>query len=191
GLGVSDGASQKDIKAAYRKLSKQYHPDQNPGAEDKFKEVSAAYDVIGDPEKRKQYDEVRKLGPMGGFSAAGGPDSGFSFRIEDLGDLFGGLFNRGGRRGGAATGPRRGGGRGVVVEQPCPTCKGNGVIRKPRRVKVRVPAGVADGQRIRLKGRGAAGRNGGPAGDLYVLVHVAPHELFGRRGDDLTITVPI
>ena len=263
GAGVSEGASQKDIKAAYRKLSKQYHPDQNPGAEDRFKEVSAAYDVIGDAEKRKQYDEVRKLGPMAGFGAAGGPDSGFSFRIDDLGDLFGGLFNRGGRRSSGATGPRRGddleaelhlsfneavngatvtvnvtsdavcdtchgngaapgtsptvcprcngrgvldenqglfsfsqpcsrcAGRGVVVEKPCPTCNGNGVVRKPRRVKVRIPAGVADAQRIRLKGRGAAGRNGGPAGDLYVLVHVAPHELFGRRGDDLTITVPI
>src|SRR2546430_10367616 len=81
-LGVPETASQKEIKAAYRKLSKQYHPDQNPGAEDRFKEVSAAYDVVGDVEKRKQYDEVRKLGPMAGFGGAGGADSRLSLRID-------------------------------------------------------------------------------------------------------------
>jgi molecular chaperone DnaJ len=266
-LGVSDSATAKEIKAAYRKLSKQFHPDSNPGAEDRFKEVSAAYDVLGDPEKRKEYDEVRRLGPLAaGFGGAGGDGGpGFSFRIDDLGDLFGGLFNRG-RRGGAGagtSGPRRGddleaelhlsfvdaisgitttvnvtsdatcdtchgtgaapgtspvicprcngrgvtddnqglfsfsqpcvrcAGRGMVVDTPCPTCKGSGVARRARQVKVRVPPGVADGQRIRLKGRGGAGRNGGPSGDLYVLVHVEPHPLFERRGDDLHVTVPV
>ena len=122
-LGVSDTASQKDIRSAFRKLSRQYHPDANPddnAAEERFKEVSAAYDVVGDPEKRKEYDEVRKLGPMGGMfggPGAGGPGAG-GFRFEDIGDLgdvLGGLFGRGRRRGGAAaaggargTGPHRG-----------------------------------------------------------------------------------
>jgi molecular chaperone DnaJ len=266
-LGVPETASQKEIKAAYRRLSKQYHPDRNPGAEDRFKEVSAAYDVLGDPEKRKAYDEVRRMGPVGAFGPGGfGPaGGGFSFRIDDLGDLFGGLFGRGRRGGfgGGATGPRRGedleaelhlsfeeavrgatvtvnvtsdvpcptchgtgaapgttpvvcprcggrgvldenqgffsfstpctrcAGRGMVVEKPCGTCRGTGLSRSPRKVRVKVPAGVADGQRIRLKGKGGAGRNGGPPGDLYVLVHVGPHPIFGRRGDDLTVTVPI
>ncbi|HEV2362539.1 MAG TPA: DnaJ domain-containing protein, partial [Acidimicrobiales bacterium] len=96
-LGISDGASEKEITSTYRKLAKKYHPDANPGSEDKFKEVSAAYDVLGDPEKRKEYDEVRKLGPIGramGGANAGGA-GGFNFRLDDLGDLFGGLFRQG------------------------------------------------------------------------------------------------
>jgi molecular chaperone DnaJ len=277
-LGVSDTASQKDIKSAYRKLSRQYHPDANPGdkaAEERFKEVSAAYDVVGDQAKRKEYDEVRKLGPMGGMFGGGGPGAGpgagGAFRFEDLGDLgdvLGGLFNRGRRRGGAGepgrgTGPHRGqdleaelhldfddairgltttifltsdaacstchgtgarpgttphtcpqcngrgvidenqgffsfsqpcpncAGQGFVIDDPCPTCRGTGVERRPREVKVRLPAGVRDGQRVRLKGRGGPGRNGGPPGDLYVTARVGSHPLFGRRGNDLTITVPV
>ncbi len=277
-LGVSDTASQKDIRSAFRKLSRQYHPDANPddnAAEERFKEVSAAYDVVGDAEKRKEYDEVRKLGPLGGTfggPGAGGPGGG-SFRFEDVGDLgdvLGGLFGRGRRRGsptGAGgvrgTGPHRGqdleselhlafedavhgltttvhltseaacstchgtgarpgttprtcpvcegrgviddnqgffsfsspcpecAGRGYMIDEPCPTCRGTGIEHRPREVKVRIPAGVADGQRIRLRGRGGPGRNGGPAGDLYVTVRVKPHPLFGRRGNDLTVTVPI
>jgi molecular chaperone DnaJ len=277
-LGVSDTASQKDIRSAYRKLSRQYHPDANPddqAAEERFKEVSAAYDVVGDAEKRKEYDEVRKLGPVGGMfggAGAGGPGAG-GFRVDDIGDLgdvLGGLFGRGRRRGGSAgaggvggTGPHRGqdleselhlafedavhgltttvhltseaacstchgtgarpgttprtcpicdgrgvvddnqgffsfsspcpecAGRGYMIDEPCPTCRGTGVEHRPREVKVRIPAGVGDGQRIRLRGRGGPGRNGGPAGDLYVTVRVKPHPLFGRRGNDLTITVPI
>jgi molecular chaperone DnaJ len=276
-LGVSDTASQKDIRSAFRKLSRQYHPDANPddkAAEERFKEVSTAYDVVGDPEKRKEYDEVRKLGPMGGMfggPGAGGPGAG-GFRVEDIGDLgdvLGGLFGRGRRRGGSGaggargTGPHRGqdleselhlafedavhgltttvhltseaacstchgtgarpgttprtcpmcegrgviddnqgffsfsspcpecAGRGYLIDEPCPTCRGTGIEHRPREVKVRIPAGVGDGQRIRLRGRGGPGRNGGPAGDLYVTVRVKPHPLFGRRGNDLTITVPI
>jgi molecular chaperone DnaJ len=267
-LGVSETASQKDITRAYRKLARQYHPDASGGNEERFKEISAAYDVVGDEAKRKEYDEIRRLGPLGGF-AAGGPgagNGGFSFTTEnlgDIGDLLGGLFGRGSRRRGGRTGPARGAdleaelhlsfvdavngittavnvvgdapcstcggsgarpgtspvacprcsgrgvlddnqglfsfsqpcprcaGRGIVVEDPCPTCNGSGIERRPRSVKVRVPAGVTDGQRIRLKERGAPGRNGGPAGDLFVVVNVAPHELFGRSGDDLTITVPV
>ena len=270
-LGVSEDASQKEIKNAYRKLSRKYHPDANPGdptAEERFKEISAAYDVIGDPERRKEYDEVRRLGPMGGvFGGAGagaGPGAGFRFEdLGDLGDVLSGFFGRRRAGGVRGTGPRRGqdleadlhldfedavrgitttlhltsdavcstchgsgarpgttphacprcGGRGVVdenqgffsfsqpcprcggqgylVEDPCPTCRGSGVERRPREVKVRIPPGVADGQRIRLKGRGGPGRNGGPPGDLYVTVRVGSHPIFGRRGRDLTITVPI
>src|SRR4051812_38138438 len=116
-LGVSESATPKEIKAAYRKLSKQYHPDSASGDEARFKEVSAAYDVLGDKEKKDAYDEVRRLGPaaagFGGFDPTGGAGQpGFSFRVDDLGDLFGGLFNRGRGRGGGnaggATGPKRG-----------------------------------------------------------------------------------
>lgn len=273
-LGVSDSATEKDITRAYRKLAKENHPDAKPGdtaAETRFKEISAAYDVLGDVEKRKEYDEFRKLGPMGGmFGGAGGNGfggGGFNgnFRVDDLGDLLGGLFNRGGGRGRgpAGAGPQRGGdlaaelhlsfvdavqglttqvhltsdapcsvchgsgaapgtspvicptcgGRGVVsdnqgmfsfsqacqtcggqgmkIETPCGNCRGSGVEHRPRQVKVRIPAGVEDGQRIRLKGRGAAGRNGGPSGDLYVTVRVGTHPLFGRSGKNLTLQLPI
>jgi len=275
-LGVSDTATQKEIKSAYRKLSRQYHPDANPGdtaAEERFKEVSAAYDVVGDAEKRKEYDEVRRLGPAGagfGGRGPGGPGGGFRFEdIGDLGDVLGGLFGRGRRGGGAGGAPGRGqgphrgadleaelhltfedaargvttpihltsevacstcggtgarpgtvphqcpqcGGRGVLddnqgffslstpcptcagqgytVDEPCPTCRGSGTEHRPREVKARIPAGVEDGQRIRLARRGGPGRNGGPPGDLYVTIGVARHPLFGRRGNDLTLAVPV
>ena len=269
-LGVSETATAKEIKAAYRKLSRQYHPDGNPGdaaAEERFKEVSAAYDVIGNAERRKEYDEVRRLGPAAaGFPGGDGGGGGFSFQdAGDLGDLLGGLFGRarGGRGAAGGRGPHRGqdleaelhlsfddavtglttavhltsdapchtcngsgaapgsvphrcsscggqgvvsdnqglfsfsspcpvcGGRGVTIDDPCPTCRGTGVERRPREVKMRVPAGVSDGQRIRLKGRGGPGQNGGPPGDLYVVVRVSAHPLFQRQGNDLTITVPI
>jgi molecular chaperone DnaJ len=264
-LGVSDTAAEKDIKTAYRKLSKQHHPDSG-GDEEKFKEVSAAWDVLGDATKRKEYDEVRRLGPVGQAFGGGGPGFTTNFNVDDLGDLFGGLFNRvrgGGRRGPAGGGPQRGSdleaelhlafddairgittavnitsdvvchtcsgtgaapgtspivcpncnGRGVTdenqgvfafsqtcrdcrgtgmrVETPCKDCRGSGIVHRPRQVKVRIPPGVNDGQRIRLKGRGGAGANGGPAGDLYVLVHVGEHKLFGRRANDLTLNVPL
>jgi molecular chaperone DnaJ len=272
-LGVDAGASDKVITNAYRKLARELHPDRNPGdakAEERFKEVAAAYDVLGDATKRAEYDEVRRMGPVGGggfggggFGGArpGGGASSFNFDAGDLGDLLGGLFGRGGRR--APTGPQRGddleaelhlsfedaangvtttvhltseapcgtchgsgakpgtaprncprcngrgvlddnqglfsfsqpcdlcGGRGRVVEDPCPTCGGRGIEHRPRRVKVRIPAGVRDDQTIRLKGRGGPGRNGGPAGDLFVRVRVSDHPLFGRSGENLTITVPI
>src|SRR5829696_5279806 len=244
-LGVSDTASQKEIKSAYRKLSRQYHPDANPGdtaAEERFKEVSAAYDVVGDAEKRKEYDEVRKLGPMGGMfggrrNRAGGAGAGTGpHRGQDLEaelhlafeDAVHGLtttihltseaacstcHGTGAKPGTTPqTCPRCGGrgvlddnqgffsfsspcpqcaGRGYTIDEPCPICRGTGVEHRPREVKVRIPAGVDDGQRIRLRGRGGPGRNGGRAGDLYVTVRVAPHELFGRKGSDLTLTVPI
>ncbi len=273
-LGVSSDASEKDITKAYRKLAREFHPDKNPGdikAENRFKEISGAYDVINDPKKRAEYDELRRLGPAaGGFGGRGfggtqGTPGGTNFDVGDLGDLLGGLFGNRSRApgAGAATGPIRGsdleaelhlsfadalagittsvhltseapcstcrgsgakpgtvpstcgqcagrgvlddnqglfsfsqpcpscGGRGRVIKDPCPTCFGNGMERRPRQVKVRVPAGVKDAQRIKLKGRGTPGRNGGAAGDLFVLVKVAEHEVFGRRGDHLTINVPV
>ncbi|HVV35363.1 MAG TPA: molecular chaperone DnaJ [Acidimicrobiales bacterium] len=274
-LGVSDTATEKEITRAYRKLAKQYHPDANPGdtaAETRFKEISEAYDVIGDAEHRKEYDEFRRLGPVGGMFGGGGAGApgGFNtnFRVDDISDLLGGLFGRGRQRGGGpagatTTGPQRGsdlaaelhlsfvdavqgittqvhvnsdapchvcsgsgaapgtspvicpscGGRGVIsddqglfsfsstcrtcggtgmkIETPCGNCRGSGIEQRARQVKVRIPAGVTNGQRIRLKGRGGAGRNGGPAGDLYVTVRVGSHPLFGRTDRNLTVTVPV
>ncbi len=277
-LGVPETATAKEITRAYRKLARDTHPDRNAGQEERFKEVSAAYDVIGDPAKRKEYDEVRKLGPVGaGFGAGGGrPGGGGSpfgggFRMDDLGDLgdlFGGLFGRGGEgrsRAGPSrgTGPRRGtdleaelhlsfadavrgvtttvnvtseapcqtchgsgarpgtspvvcpqcggrgvlddnqglfsfstpctrcGGKGTVVESPCPTCGGTGNQLRQREVNVRIPPGVNDGQRIRVKGRGSPGARGGPPGDLYVVVRTGSHPLFGRSGNNLTLNVPV
>lgn len=271
-LGVAADASPKDITKAYRKLARELHPDKNPGntiAEERFKDVSAAYDVLGDADKRAEYDEVRRLGAGG--MGMGGPGA-YNFNVGDfedmgggLGDLLGQMF--GGARGGGAQrgrrGPQRGadlstqltldfveaiqgltttlhltteancgtcngsgarpgtapttcsrcGGRGVVDENqgpfsfssPCPNCQGSGVViehrcttchgtgveRRPREVKARIPAGVSDGQTIRLKGRGAPGRNNGPAGDLLVEIRVQPHPRFGRSGNDLTTTIPV
>lgn len=258
-LGVPRDASQKDVVRAYRKLARQYHPDANPNnaaAEERFKEVSAAYDVLGDESRRQQYDEVRSSGGQrGGSFNVDGTDAG------GLGDLFNQMFGGAQRRGGA--GPRRGAnieaqltlqfdeavtgvdtslhltadavcsgcsgsgarpgtsaqqcpecygrgvveenqgpfafsspcprcaGRGTVIDYPCATCRGSGTERRPREVKVRIPAGVQDGQRIRLRGRGAPGRNGGPAGDLLVECHVTPHPLFGRDGLNVLVTVPV
>ncbi len=270
-LGVAADATPKEVTKAYRKLARELHPDQNPGddaAEERFKAVSTAYDVLGDEAKRKEYDEVRRLGPMAGGQPGGGP-GGFSFNVGDMqggdvSDLLGQMFGRGARQPGrGAAAPRRGadltahltlefadaatgltttlhltsdaqcstcdgsgakpgttpsrcavcGGRGVlddnqgmfsfstpcrncqgtgsVITDPCPTCAGSGVERRPREVKVRIPAGVKDGQTIRLGGRGAPGRNGGPAGDLLVEITVQSHERFGRSGDNLTVHVPV
>jgi molecular chaperone DnaJ len=259
-LGVAKNASADEIKKAYRKLARRYHPDRNPGdaaAEERFKEVQTAYDLLSDPAKRKQYDTFGANGAPGGFGGAN-----FNFDIGDLGDLFGGLF--GGRRGGRAqrqgmrgadieavvnlsfedslqgietkipvevdtpcrecggSGAQPGtapvicpecNGRGVKVEsqglfglsQPCPRCRGNGtVIEKPcpkchgtgrerrtKRYTVRIPAGVKDGTRIRLKGKGEPGTNGGPSGDLNVVTQVAESPIYERRGDDLVVQVPV
>jgi molecular chaperone DnaJ len=216
-LGVPESASEKDVSRAYRKLAKQYHPDANPGdaaAEERFKDVSAAYDVLSDSARRKEYDEVRQMvasgvaGPGYGRPGFGPGDFGPGFEggrtifVDDLGDvrdagdfgdLFGGLFGRaGGRR---ARGPRPG--PDLETELSLDFLEAaHGVMRElsfdGRTVKVRIPAGVADGQRIRVKGRGGPGAEGGPPGDLYVVVRVRPHAWFGRKGDDdLTITVPV
>ncbi len=266
-LGVAKDAPAADIKKAYRKLARDLHPDTNPGGEERFKEVSEAYDVLSDDTKRKAYDEQRSLFGAVPRGAGGGPGGG-NFDLGDLfgraggvGDVLGGLFGGGGQRGG--TRPRRGsdveaavtlsfldalrgvtvplrltttgacdtcrgsgaapgtaphtcgvcGGQGVVsrnqggfafaepctacrgtgrvIDTPCPTCAGSGMTSQERTLTVRVPAGVEDGQRVRVAGRGGAGDRGGPAGDLLVLVHVSPHALFGRKGDAVTMTVPV
>jgi molecular chaperone DnaJ len=261
-LGVPKNASQDEIKKAYRKLVRQYHPDKNPGdaaAEARFKELQAAYDILSDPEKRKQYDTFG--------SANGRPGPGptnFDFGDFDLGDIFGGLFGGRGRGGpaseprgqrgndvevevrvsfedslkglqttvpvqlelachtchgtGAAPGTapkmcpecdgsgvvatsqglfalqqpcRRCRGMGTIVETPCPTCRGSGRERRTKRYTVRIPAGVKDGTRIRLKGKGEAGYGGAAAGDLYVVTRVEPSKLYERRNDDLLLDVPV
>jgi molecular chaperone DnaJ len=271
-LGVAKGASPEEIKKAYRKLAREFHPDRNPGdkeAEERFKEVQGAYDVLSDEEKRKQYDTFGSAD--GRFR--GGPGPGGGFRVEDfdlgdlgggLGDFLGGIFNRG--RGGAqerargqrgadlevevnlsfedalrgietkipvdaqqacsdcgGSGARPGTapvvcpecrGRGVVSEsqglfalsQPCPRCRGNGTVieepcprchgtgreRRTKRYTVKIPAGVKDGSRVRLKGKGEAGTGGAPPGDLYVVTRVAESPLFKRRGAaDLVVEVPV
>jgi molecular chaperone DnaJ len=271
-LGVKKDASEDEIKRAYRKLARKYHPDRNPDdktAEEKFKEISAAHDVLADPEKRKEYDAGPGFGggnPFGGaagspFGGAGGAQSG-SFGA-DFGDILSGIFSRGGGgrpqahqvRGrdletevqlsfdqaingtqisvtvpknercetchgsGAAPGtspitcPRcegRGidpqnqgffsitqpcpqcGGSGEIIETPCPTCGGSGLTQQSKRYKVNVPAGVKDGTRIRLAGKGEAGPRGGPNGDLYVTTRVATSPVFRRLDDgNLEVTVPI
>jgi molecular chaperone DnaJ len=273
-LGVKKDASADEIKKAYRKLARQYHPDANPGdkaAEEKFKEVQTAYDVLSDDEKRKAYD---RFGATNGRGPAGGPggvnvDFGDFDWSGDLGDILGGIFGnlggagRGGGRGRGRPQPVRGAdvetevrlsfedslhgadakvpveltvacsecggtgaqpgtapvicpecnGRGVTSEsqglfalsQPCPRCRGNGtVIEKPckkckgsgreRRIRtytVKIKPGVKDGTKIRLKGRGEAGANGGPNGDLIVITRVAKSDTYERRGDDLVVQVPV
>jgi molecular chaperone DnaJ len=208
-LGVPKGASEKDITRAYRKLAKQNHPDANPGdeaAEERFKDASAAYDVLGDAEKRKEYDEVRDMVASGvagpGFGRPGyGPGfgGGRTIFVEDLddvgglGDLFGGLFGGGRRTRADVPFP----GPDLETELSLDFMEAvHGVMKElsfeGRTVKVRIPPGVRDGQRIRVKERGGPGVNGGPPGDLYVVVRVRAHPIFGRKGDDdLTVTVPI
>ncbi|WP_405725135.1 molecular chaperone DnaJ [Streptomyces sp. NBC_01537] len=281
-LGVPKDATDAEIKKAYRKLAREFHPDANKGdvkAEERFKEISEANDVLSDAKRRKEYDEGRALFGNGGFRPGPGGFGGGGFDLGDLfgggqggggtaggggfggglGDVFGGLFNRGPgraapRRGQdietevtlsfteavdgatvplrmssqapckacAGTGdtngtPRvcptcvgtgqvsRGGGggfsltdpcvdckgRGLIAQNPCEVCKGSGRARSSRTMQVRIPAGVTDNQKIRLRGKGAPGETGGPAGDLYVLIHVDAHPVFGRKGDNLTVTVPV
>ncbi|MFI5615908.1 molecular chaperone DnaJ [Streptomyces sp. NPDC051567] len=288
-LGVPKDATEAEIKKAYRKLAREFHPDANKGdtsAEERFKEISEANDILGDAKKRKEYDEARALFGNGGFRAGpgGGGGGSFNFDLGDLfggaqqgggqaggfggglGDVFGGLFNRGAGPGagqGTRVQPRRGQdiesevtlsfteavdgatvplrmssqapckacagtgdkngtprvcptcvgtgqvsrgsgggfsltdpcadckGRGLIAETPCDVCKGSGRARSSRTMQVRIPPGVSDGQRIRLRGKGAPGERGGPAGDLYVVVHVDSHPVFGRKDDNLTVTVPV
>ncbi|MCC6433433.1 MAG: DnaJ domain-containing protein, partial [Acidimicrobiales bacterium] len=212
-LGIPETASDADIKKAYKKLLAQLHPDRNPGdnaAEERFKQVSRAKEVIGDPETRKQYDEFRRLSRSGGFrgapGGAGGPFGGggtFTFDGGDLNleDLLGGIFGGGGgvrgRRGPGGPGfggPRQG--QDVHAHLTLDFADAmNGIETTitvgARQVKARLPAGVKDGQTIRLRGKGEPGLNGGPAGDLLLELSVAPHERFGRKGRDLTVTVPV
>jgi len=301
-LGVTKTATADEIKKAYRKLARANHPDSNPGDEakhEKFKRVAEAYDVVGDPDKRKKYDEFRSMYSGGGYGAgygfgqprpggAGGYSANFDFEdfftratggggapggsttyttttggAGGIGDVFGDLFGGGFRRQGRARpqkGPdiestatigfaealegvtislrlssdspcpdcagtggkpgtkprvcpecdgsgfvtaRSGGGfamnetcprchgRQLIYDELCPTCHGSGRGTSSRSIQARIPAGVKDGARIRLRGKGGSGENGGPAGDLYVTVRVTPHRVFGRKDDNLTLEVPI
>jgi molecular chaperone DnaJ len=269
-LGVGKGASDEEIKKAYRKLARQYHPDRNAGdkkAEERFKEISQAHDVLSDPDKRKAYD--RGTGPFGNFGGGFDPSS-FS---GGFGDILSDLFGRGGT-GGAAGGRGQGGvrgaprqargrdletevslnfeqavngaqvplavptsqpcptcngsgakpgtvpkvcpvcngrglesqsqgifsmsqpcsnchGSGTVIEDPCPTCGGSGAQRSVRRMRVNIPAGVRDGSRIRLAGKGEPGLRGADPGDLFVITRVSESPVFKRNGDNLEVEVPL
>jgi molecular chaperone DnaJ len=282
-LGVSKSASADEIKKSYRKLARKYHPDANKGdstAEERFKEISEAYNVLSDDKRRKEYDEARSL--FGGGvrmpgSGGGRGGGGYNFDLGDLfgtsgsggaggrlGDILGGVFGSG-RTGTGTTQqrPRRGAdveteatltfseavdgttvqlqlagegpcktcmgtgakagtvprvcpecqgtgassrnvgtfafsepcrtcrGRGMVVDDPCQACSGSGRAMSSRTIQARIRAGVGDGQRVKIPGKGAPGERGGPAGDLYVRVHVKPHPVFGRTGHNLTVTVPV
>ncbi|HXY81086.1 MAG TPA: molecular chaperone DnaJ [Gaiellaceae bacterium] len=266
-LGVPKNASPDEIKKAYRKLARMHHPDANPGdkqAEERFKEVQHAYDVLSDPEKRKAYD---RFGTQNGRAGAGAPNVDFgNIDFGDLGDLFGGLFGGLGGRGPGARAQRQplkgndveavvhlsfedslhgveakvpvelmtacsqcGGtgaqpgttpvicpecngrgvkvesqglfalsqpcprcrGNGTVIEQPCPKCKGSGRERRIKTYTVKIKPGVKDGTRIRLKGKGEPGENGGPNGDLIVVTRVTASPTYERRGDDLVVQVSV
>lgn len=274
-LGLQKGASEADIKKAFRKMALKYHPDKNPGdktAEEKFKEVNEAYSILSDPEKKKLYDQFGHAGvdPNAGFGGAGGGFGGFGGSYDDIFDMFGNMFGGGfGGFGGRAqrNGPMKGrdlqkamtitfeeaafgvkkdiqvnkhvecstchgtgaapgtskqqcpkcggsgqihttqrtpfgqfsnvstcdrcGGTGEIIETPCPDCNGSGHIRKNVKINVNIPAGVDNDSIIPLRGQGEPGVNGGPAGDLYIVISVKPHKMFKRKGSDLQLEIPI
>jgi len=264
-LGVARNASDEELKKAYRRLAIQLHPDRNPGnkeAEERFKEVNEAYQVLSDPDRRARYDRLGHAAfeghPGGGF---GGFD--FSQGFEEVcSDIFGDFFGAGrsrsrshsrrgddlrydleidfveaargvektisfqrlatceacsgsGARSGAAgvrTCPNCRGtgqvrtqqgffsisttcgqcrGEGMIIADPCPKCQGQGRTRRAQSLSVRIPAGVDNGSRLKLRGEGEAGSSGGPGGDLYVVIHVREHELFARQGNDVVVEVPV
>ena len=197
-LGVSSTASAKEITKAYRKLARSHHPDAKGGNEERFKEVSAAYDVLGDDAKREEYDEARRIGPSAAGGFASGAD-GFNVPFADFADLsgmFGNLFGRGQRGPVSMRGVDQEtrihlGFRDAIDGATTNVLLGGAADGDRRQVKVRIPPGVDNGQRIRLAGKGGAGRNGGPNGDLYVVVEVAPDSMFGRKGKHLTLVIPV
>ncbi|MBN7796745.1 DnaJ C-terminal domain-containing protein [Parahaliea mediterranea] len=217
-LGVEPDAEKADIKAAYRKLARKYHPDLNPGkeSEDKFKEVAEAWEVLGDDTRRAEFDELRRYGgrraggfepPPGWQSRAGGAaEHHFSGDFSDFfNSIFGGGFEA--ERGGAGFGA---GARGqdVEIEMPVfleetladtrkpveyelPVVEGGRRTSQRKSLKVTIPAGVGEGERIRLRGQGVPGRGGAPDGDLYLHIRLVPHPLFDVQGHDLLVTVPV
>jgi len=205
-LGVTKNADAAAIKKAYRKLAREFHPDTNKGdkkGEARFKEISEAYDILSDPKSRAEYDEARSLYASGGFQNPGGfqnAGGGFSGDFSDLfggggdlGDVLGGLFgqrSRGPRRGAdlqtEATISFRDSINGLTL--PLRLSVDGGAVKT---INARIPAGVNDGAKIRLKGKGRPGERGAPAGDLFVQIHVTPHPVFGRKGDNITVTVPV
>ena len=271
-LGVEKGASAEEIKKAYRKSAMKYHPDRNPGdkeAEEKFKELGEAYEVLSDEEKRSRYDQFGHAGVdpnYGGGGAYGNPFGGGFSGFGDLGDIFGDLFGGGRSRQAAQNAPRRGenvaarleltfeeaafgaekevsaqriencavcngsgsadgvtetcsqcrgtgqvrtvqnlmgmqlqstttcpqcSGRGKIIKTPCNTCRGKGKVRRTQKIKVKVPAGVDDGQSVRVRGEGCVGSNGGPNGDLMVEIYIKRHPIFQRDGMHVFCEVPI
>lgn len=270
-LGLQKGASDDEIKKAYRKLAKKYHPDLNPGdkeAEKKMKEVNGAYEVLSDAEKKARYDQYGFAGIDPNYAGGAGGGGFGGFQDFDLGDIFGSMF--GGGFGGQQTrhnGPRKGEnlritlqltfeeavfgceksvsvtrnesckdcggtgakkgtspetcpvcrgsgqvqstqrtpfgvfsssspcqnckGTGKIIKETCPSCKGEGRVRKTRTIRVKIPAGIDDGQTISLRGEGNGGTQGGPAGDLYVTVYVKEHKMFKRDGQDIILEMPI
>ncbi len=268
-LGVNKSASADEIKKAYRKVAKKYHPDVNPGnaeAEAKFKEANEAYEVLSDSAKKAKYDAYghAAFDQNAGFGGGGFSDFGGFGGFSDIFDMFGGGFGGGSRQ---RTGPQRGrdlekviditfmeaafgvekditisrsetcescngsggktkddvktcsrcggtgqerivqrtilgqmattrpcsvcGGSGKTITNPCPDCNGSGTKRKSRTIKVKIPAGIDDGQSVSLRGEGEAGKLGGPAGDLYIRVRIKPHEIFIRSGYDVYIDLPV
>lgn len=207
-LGVSKDASAEEIKKAYRKLAKELHPDRNPGdanAEKRFKEVGEAYGVLNDAEQRKQYDAIRAMGggarfqaggPGGGgyedvFSGmfGGGAPGGQQYRAQGFEDILGNLFGGGARRG-----PQQGSDVAAATEVTFRQAAEGATVRlgmATGTVSARLPAGVQDGQRIRLRGKGRPGVNGGPAGDLLLTVHVAKHPVFSMDGAHLKVRLPV
>jgi len=206
-LGVRNDAAQGDITKAYRKLARKNHPDTNPGdtaAEERFKEISTAYEVVGDEDKRARYDEARRMGPIGGAFGGASPGGGFGFEGADLGDLLGSMFGGGGVAGGLFG--DQPGGRHARMKRPGRdqearlTISFDEAVRGtttsisltdqsgPRTIKLRIPAGIESGKRIRVKGKGGAGD---PPGDLFVIVEIGSHQLFGRKGTRLTLELPV